>query len=400
MQRSILHLRIDAFPVAVERLKDSSLRQKPVVICSRHSPRSPVFSASPEARSEGIFDGQPLNLAMKRCRSLVILPPDPSLYRRAMHAVTTVLTRYSPLVETDRSPGRFFVDMSGTARLFGGLQDTAWRIRQNVRESIRLNGTLGVGSNKLVSGIAARIAVRHSDLCSVPWGSESSFLAPLRVRMLPAVASKTEKALLSEFNIRWNRQLAGISIPQLAAVFGRLGPLLQRQALGIDNAPVLTPDTKPFVLEEIVLQEDSNDDTLLLGWLYRLTERACARMRLQNAVPHTVWLHLRYADSIDVTRRMKLRSATVTDPLLFRLLQPFYLKASFRRQRIRSMSLTFTDLEFSPAQLTLFDPADTRLRESRLVGALDALRRKYGESAVQFGKTALYTGGFGIQEEF
>lgn len=250
-----------------------------------------------------------------------------------------------------------------------------------------MKGTLGIGSNKLVSSVAARIVSNHSDLCTVPWGSEASFFAPLKVRLLPLIRSKLEQELLSEFNIRRNHQLAAIPIVQLAAVFGRLGPILHRQALGIDNAPVLPPSIKPFVLEETTLQDDTNDDHILCGHLYGMTERACARMRQADSLPHTVWLHLRYSDGVDITRRMKLRAPTVVDPLLFQILKPFYLKTNFRRQRIRYLSLTFTDLEFSPSQLNLFDRPAAHQKEVRLVSALDSLREKYGEQTVQWGKT-------------
>jgi DNA polymerase-4 len=385
MHRHILHLRFDAFPVAVERLRDASLRNKPVVICSRHSPRSLIFSASPEARTEGVFDGQPLAQALKCCRRLLILPPDEILYRRAIQTVDQVLERFSPLVETGRS-GRFFVDMSGTSRLMGDIQDSAWHIRQAVQESVHLPGILGIGSNKLVSNVAARVAAHHSDLCAVPWGSEASFLAPLKVRLLPTVRSRIEEALLSEFNIQRNGQLAAIPVMQLASVFGRLGPLLHRQALGIDHAPVLPPDTRPFFLEETTLPDDTNDDSVLTGLLYGMTERACVRMRRQDAVPHTVWLHLRYSDGTDITRHLKLKAPAI-DPLLFRILEPFYLKTNFRRQRIRYLGLTFTDIEFSPGQLGLFDSPPEQAREERLVEALDRLRGKYGEHAVQWGRT-------------
>jgi len=388
MQRHILHLRFDAFPVAVERLRDPSLRNKPVVICSRHSSRSLIFSASPEARFEGVFEGQPLARALKRCRRLTILSPDEPLYQRAIRSVNKVLNRYSPVVETGHS-GRFFVDMSGTTRLSGQLQDSAWHMRRAVQKSVWLDPTLGIGSNKLVSHVAARVVASHGDLCAVPWGSEASFLAPLRVRVLPGVRFKTERQLLAEFNIRWNHQLAAISMAQLAAVFGRLGPLLHRQALGIDPTPVLPPSTKPFILEETTLQNDTNDDPVLLGLLYGMTERACARMRKLDVLPHTVWLHLRYSDGVDMTRRLKLKVPTVIDPLLFKRVKPFYLKISFRRQRIRYMSLTFTDLKHSPSQLCLFERPESCQKEERLVQALDRVRKKYGESALQWGRASM-----------
>ena len=76
--------------------------------------------------------------------------------------------------------------------------------------------------------------------------------------------------------------------------------------------------------------------------------------------------------------------------MLFQILLPFYLKTGFRRQRIRYMSLTLTDLEFSPAQLNLFGPSALRQKEERLIAALDAIREKYGSETVWWGKTRFH----------
>jgi DNA polymerase-4 len=385
MNRNILHLRVDGFPVAVERLRDSSLRAKPVVICSRHSPRSLIFSASREARAEGVWEGLPLTKALRRCRRLVVIPPDEDLYRKAADAISRVLARYSPLVELGRW-GRFFVDMTGTTRLFGGAQDSAWCIRREVLDTVDLGSTLGIASNKLVSGVAARVVETHGDLYSVPVGSEASFLAPLRVRMLPAARDKKDRTLLEELNIRVIRQLAALSILQLTSVFGKRGVFLHRQALGIDDSPVRPPESKPFILEEYTLDDDTNDDGVLLGVLLGLTERACRRMRAQGVLSRTVWLHLRHTDGMDVTRCLRLRTPEITDPILFRQIESLFLKTCERRQRIRYMSLTFTDLVFPSGQLALFASSAIPKKENALVTALDAIRIRYGATAVRWGK--------------
>lgn len=382
MHRHVLHLRVDAFPVVVEQLRDKSLRSRPVVVCSRHSPRALIYSASPEARAEGVFENLPLTVALKRCKRLVILPPDEGLYQRASKAVAGVLNRFSPLVEPG-GWGRYYMDVSGMARLHGDLQDAAFRIRNEVSDVVRLPGTLGIASNKLVSGVAARVVASSGDLYAVPAGSEASFLAPLRVRLLPAVRSKTERSLLAEFNIRTAGQLAGISVAQLAAVFGRFGGVLHRQSLGIDPRPVLPPSTKSYILEENTLDEDSNDDAVLLAVLYRQMERACRRMRAKGVAAKTVWIHIRYADGMDATRRKRLEIPTLIDPLLFRILQPLFVQTDYRRQRIRYLSLTFTDLCAAPDQMDLFSAGRTEDRETRLVHALDVIRTKYGETAIE-----------------
>jgi DNA polymerase-4 len=385
MLRNILHLRIDAFPAAVERIKNPSLRHRPVAVCPRHSPRSVIFSASAEARKEGVFEGMPLVRALQRCRSLVVLPPDEPLYRRASDAVAKVLCRYSPAVEPG-SWGRFYADLSGTGRLFGGVSNAAFRALREVEASVRFDGTLGLASNKLVSGVAAAVVRSRGDLCEVPSGSEASFLAPLRVRMLPAVRFKTERELLSEFNIRFVEQLAGIPVNQLALVFGRFGLALHRQSLGVDETPVRPPETKPFVLEEETLADDTNDDAVLLSVLYGMTERACRTLRAKGVLPRTAWLHVRYSDGVDATRRLRTEGSSAVDPVLFRILEPFFLKTNFRRQRVRYLSLTLTDLVAPPAQLSLFDVPPPHPKEERIVRAVEAVRGKYGHGGIRFGR--------------
>jgi len=384
MFRSILHFRIDAFPVAVERVRNPALRARPVAVCPRHSPRALVFSASREAREEGVDEGLPVTVALKRCPRLVLLQPDEALYNRASEAVARVLRRYAPLVESGNR-GRFYADLSGTGRLFGGARDAAFRILRDVSDSVRFEGTVGLASNKLVSGVAARVIRSCGDLCEVPPGSEAPFLAPLRVRLLPAVR-KAEGPLLAEFNIRFVEQLAGIPLPQLVRVFGRFGCVLHRQALGIDEAPVRPPEIKPFVLEEETLAGDTNDDAVLLSVLRLITERACRKLRTQKAFARTAWLFIRYSSGMDVTRRQRLNSPAVLDRILFRLIEPVFLKANASRQRVRYLSLTLTDLAPSGVQLRLFDDVPELAREERLACAMEALRRKYGFSSVGFGR--------------
>ncbi len=386
MNRSIIHLRVHGFPAALEQLRDSSLRGRPLVVAARHTPRALVFSASPEAEREGVRPGVPLTTALKRCRRLAVLPPDPALYEKAGREIVTVLNDWSPLVESC-GWGRFFMDMSGSSRLFGSAQDCAFRMRRRVEERLPLGSTLGIGANKLVSGVAAVVIRSHGDLYSVPAGSEASFLAPLRARLLPALRDRRDRERMRELNIGLIEQLAALSLPQLAVVFRRRAPLVRRQSLGIDDTPVRTPSAKPFLLEETTLAEDSNDDSLVLGELFLLLERACRRMRRQGVLPRTVWLHLRYADGLDVTRRSFFSLPTLVEGRIFQELELVYRAATQRRQRIRYLSLTFTDLIPPSSQLILLERRERNEREERLVLALDGIRDRFGHETIRWGRT-------------
>src|SRR3989442_1492227 len=178
MDRSVLHVDIAAFPVAVERVIDRGLRGRPVVVVPPGSARALVLVVSQEAAREGVRAGMPLRVALRCCPGAMGLHPNEALYRRATGAVLALLGGYSPLVEP-AAPGQTFLDLTGTARLFGAAQDAAARIRREIETRLRLKPTVGLATSKLVSRVAAR-GIRPDGPCDVFPGAEAPFLAPLR----------------------------------------------------------------------------------------------------------------------------------------------------------------------------------------------------------------------------
>lgn len=75
-QRTILHIDLDAFFVAVEQVLNPELKGKPVVVGGRPDHRGVVATASYEARAFGLHSGMPLATAVRLC-------PKPSSSRGA-----------------------------------------------------------------------------------------------------------------------------------------------------------------------------------------------------------------------------------------------------------------------------------------------------------------------------
>jgi len=190
----------------------------------------------------------PLGKAVKLCPDLTVLPPDPGLTERACQSLVKVVTQYTPLWEPSR-PGHIYMDLTGTERLWGRTKDAGYRLRQEIKGRLYLSGTVGVAGNKMVSSIASKI-MPSVGVLDVDHGQEASFIAPLKVDMLPGIGRFRRKTLLEELNITRIQELAALDIGSIKLIFGRQACLIHQRALGIDPTPVYPAFERPIVGEE------------------------------------------------------------------------------------------------------------------------------------------------------
>jgi len=386
MDRNIIHLHIPSFPIAVARVIRPELRGRPVAVAPPHSERALLLSVSAEARQEGIFKGMPLGKAMKFCPGLTVLPPDHDLTTKACQVLAGVVARYTPLWEPSQ-PGHIYLDVTGTNRLWGKAKDAASRLRREIKEQAHLSGTVGVASNKMVSSIASRM-IPSEGVLDVDHGREPSFMAPLKVNVLPGIGPVRRRILLEELNITLVRQVAVLDMGSLKLVFGQQAYVIHQRALGIDPTPVFPPSTEPMVAEEAALPQDENDDEKLLGLLYGLVEKCSYQLRSRSLLPRKAGLYFRYADQEEVTRHVQVPTPSFWDFDLYAPLEAAFLKACQRRVRVRFMKIWFKDFSAPSAQLSLFAfaPQDEK-KKAQVISALDRIREKHGETLIQYGRT-------------
>lgn len=329
----------------------------------------------------------PLSKAIRLCPNLKVLPPDPGLMEKACRTLAGVVSRYTPLWEPSR-PGHIYLDLTGTERLWGKVKDTAFRLRGEIEGGLRLCGTVGVAGNKMVSSIASRI-MPSAGVLDVNHGREASFMAPLRVDVVPGVGSFRRKILLEELSITRVRELAALDMGRLKLIFGRQAYVIHQRAVGVDPTPVYPTPAKPMITEEITLPQDENDDRKLLGVLYGLVERCAHRLRERVLFPRKAGLLIRYSDQMEIKRQIKLPRMSFWDFDLYASLEKLFFKACDRRVRIRFMRVWFWDFSSDSGQLSLFhNPSLQEEKGSMVIQALDRVRQRYGEDAIRYGRAA------------
>ena len=386
MDRSIIHLNVADFAVAVERTVDHRLNQRPVIIAPEGAARAAVYDMSNEAYMAGIRKGMALRRAAHLCRDARILPPHPDRYEMAMRNVLKRALPYSPLIETGEDDGHLFMDATGTSRLFGPPMDVAWRLCRQIKTDLGLDPIWSVAPNKLVAKVATRL-VKPDGEYIVASGEEEALLAPLPVSLVPGI-EHLDQLRLREFNLTHAFQVAALSLEQLEIPFATRARLLYEAVRGIDPSAVLPVGQKPpEVIADHEFGNDTNNAHTLEAVLYGLVEQVGSRLRRRRRAAQRIAIILDYSDGIRRARQVAARPATANDLILFELARRTFRLAWTRRVRIRHMRLVCDRLIFPPAQLELF-AADQTANEKRcsLITAVDAVRRRFGTEAIRMGR--------------
>ena len=387
MTRSIIHLNVADFAVAVERAVDQRLHERPVIIAPEGAARAAVYDMSNEAYMTGIRKGMALRRAVRLCKDVQILPPHPDRYELAMRDVFKRALPYSPLIETGEDDGHLFMDATGTARLFGPPMDVAWRLRKQIKTDLGLDPIWSVAPNKLVAKVATRL-VKPDGEYIVAAGEEETLLAPLPVNLVPGI-ELNDQIRLREFNLTRAFQVSALSLEQLEIPFANRALSLYEAVRGIDPSPVLPIGQKPpRVIADHEFGNDTNNVHTLEGVLYGLVEQVGSRLRRRRRAARRIAIILDYSDGMRRARQVVARPATANDLILFELARRTLQLAWIRRVRIRHMRLICDRLIFPPAQLELF-AADQKTNDRRcgLITAIDAVRHRFGNEAVRIGRT-------------
>ncbi len=373
----VFHTRLKDFPIHAERLQDASLESRALAVVSSPRQNGTILALSREAEQEGLRRQMRVSLARKISRQTVLVTANPALYHKVQTLLYQHLSHYSPAVEA-AGYGRFFLDMTGTERLFRSSEGAGQMVRRGLAEQLNLTARIGVGRNKLVAAIATRVPTQEA-VVAVPQGGEVAFLAPLQATTLPISRERSVRQSLRDLNLAVVRDVqALVSHTRLGqTVFNPFGRQVAAQAQGVDTSLVQPPQwtfrNGHNLLERTTLPEETNDDALLRGGVQRLADVVAYKLRRLMCVAEQVTLSIHYSDGYEERASGRLPSpdsAAISGRLL-----GLFRRANRRRNRVRAMTVAVRRLRPYARQLSVFDAASRDQRVSRQV---DIIREKYG----------------------
>ncbi|TET17232.1 MAG: DNA polymerase IV [Dehalococcoidia bacterium] len=385
MTRQIMHIDLDAFFVSVEQVENPELKGKPIVVGGRPDRRGVVASASYEARAFGLHAGMPLTTACRLCPQATFIEGSFPKYRSASQRFMAILTDFSPYLEPV-SLDEAYLDVTGFESIYGSIYQMAVAIKQRIKDELRLCASVGIASCKVVAKVASELS-KPDGLLEVATGKERSFLSPLPITKLPGIGKKTER-ILNGLGIHTIGKLSAMPLSTLKSHFGASGEILWRYAHGIDHRKVEPPSAAKSISRETTFGKDTRDHSLLKATLRYLGERVGSQLRQQGKQARCVTLKLRYADFTTITRCHTLRQASNADQTIFDTGVELLNKAlSQEKQAIRLIGIGVSNLTEPGRQLAMLDSSAQRL--GQLNKAIDRIRKKYGFTAIQTGRTLL-----------
>jgi len=373
MQKTILHLDLDTFFVSVERLINSELQNKPLLVGGT-SDRGVVAACSYETRGFGIHSGMPMKMARELCPEAVIIRGNAGTYSKHSDLVTEIIKEQVPVFEKS-SIDEFYADLSGMDRFFG-CYHYASELRKMIIKETGLPISFGLSVNKVVSKVATNEAKPNNQL-KVDFGYEKPFLAPLSIKKIPMVGDKTYQTLRN-LGLRKVKTVQEMPIDLMRRVLGANGAVIWKRANGVDNSPVIPFCERKSISTERTFDRDTIDVSKLKGILIAMTENLAYQLRRGEKLTACIAVKIRYSDFNTYSKQVRIPYTSADHILIPKILELFRVLYN-RRLLVRLIGIRFSHLVPGNYQINLFEDTEEALN---LYAAMDNIRERFGDKSV------------------
>lgn len=371
---NLIHIDLDSFFVACERREDPRLIGRPILI-GGISDRGVVASCSYEAREYGIHSAMPMKFARQLCPHAVVIKGNGGMYAKYSDEVTQIIEERAPVFEK-ASIDEFYIDATGMDKYFGCYK-WAQELRDFIKKETRLPLSFGLSTSKVLSKITTGEAKPDGHKQVKP-GDEKAFLAPLSVKKIPGVGDQTYK-LLRNMGIEYIKTIQEMPVELLEKVLGKNGMSLWKKANGLDRTPIIPFHEKKSISSSLTFERDTIDVVRLKEILTTMAEKLCYYLRNGNKLTSCVTVTVRYSD-FDTRTKQERVPYTSCDHTLIKVTQELFDKLYDRRVLCRLVGVRFSHLVEGGHQINLFEDSEEMIK---LYQAMDKIRNKYGQEAVQ-----------------
>jgi len=342
MSRKIIHIDMDAFYAAVEQRDDPSLRGRPLVIGGSPDGRGVVATASYEARKFGIRSAMAAAYARRLCPEAIFLRPRFEAYRAESRRIQAIFRRYTTLVEP-LSLDEAYLDVTGSTACRGSATLIARQIKREIYSETGLTASAGVSYNKFLAKLASDVN-KPDGLYLITPAEGAAFIAGLPVGRFHGVGPATETKM-HELGIRTGADLAGWTLAELQAAFGKSGAFFYDIARGVDDRPVRSSRERKSYGSETTFERDLTEPAAMLAALQPLAAEVLEGLSARNLTASTWTLKVKYHDFQQITRAYTAPQPLTELDAVMRIMDSLLARTEAAARPVRLLGVTGSGLQ-------------------------------------------------------
>ncbi len=391
-QRVILHSDCNAFFASCEEMMNPSLRDVPMAVAGDPEKKHGIILAKNEkAKKYGIVTAETVYSALRKCPSLVTVPPHHGEYMRISKKINEIYLDYTDLVEPF-SIDESYLDVTGSLALFNKTpEELADTIRLRIQEEIGVTVSIGVSFCKVFAKMGSEYKKPNATTCITRDNIDKILYSQPVGNFLFVGASTAGK--LKKAGIYTIGDLARSSPMQLSHLLGKQGLSLWQAANGQDEDPVRSYFEKREVKSVGNSMTFSRDLTALSeikSALSALSASVAVRLREENKKCTCVQVQIRDHDFKTISRQKTLMQPTwlqreITEVATELVTANWSIGKPIRLLGVTGAELLDADTAF--LQGSLFGEVEKSEKQEKIEDAMSALRKKYGKAVVSFGHT-------------
>lgn len=394
MERIIFHIDVNSAYLSWSALKllrenpeSTDIRTIPAIIGGNQKTRHGIVLAKsvPAKKIYHIQTAEPVANALKKCPSLVIVPPDHQLYSQCSKKFVGFLRSMTPEIE-QVSIDECYLDYTGISRHFSNPEAGAAYIRNYIYENFGFTVNVGISSNKVLAKMASDFEKPNKTHTLFPWEIQEK-MWPLPISSL-FMAGHASVAILQKLEIQTIGDLAKMNPSLISLHLKGHGKMLWEYANGIDSSPVESePSQAKGVGNSTTLAKDLSTAPEAYPVLQQLCKKVGERLKHSEQAANNLCVEIKYSTFDKYTRQMPLTAPTQSGKELYRyaclLFDALWNGNPIRLLGVRAGKLTDVG---EPFQMDIFhyDPAETAKRQ-KLDKAMEKIREKFGDDAIHRG---------------
>jgi len=379
MDRTFIHVDMDAFFAAVEIRDNPELEGRPLIIGALPDERGVVSTCSYEARQYGVRSAMSIKEAYRRCPNGIYMHPNIKKYKEASDQIHKIWETYTDLIEYI-SLDEGYLDVTGSAHLFGGARKIGLAIKRRTKDETGLTCSVGIGYSMMSAKLGSEELKPDGFFEIADAGELKRLIIDRDVRVLAGVGEKTAAALHNE-GFHTVRDI--YNNPQMVRdLFGNQGVKITESADGIDPRTVTEGAEPKSIGRENTFQEDITDFDYLQDALLLFARELSYEIRQKQLFCCTITLKITYSNMQSISRSKTGEPTNRTEDIFAAVRN---MIKTIEKRPIRLVGISLSHFTKEPVrQLSFFDNRQDEQKKKADETAY-LLQKKFGKKIIKKG---------------